>query len=87
MLRLSAKTGQEFDALTELLDQQGNFGRKILDIDYDTYAEGEAELGWLNSGVRLTSARTFDLDALLLAIVASLREALPRRGERWLTSR
>src|SRR5262249_569474 len=43
-LRLSAKTGQGFDALPELLDQSGAFGRKLLSIDYDTYAEGEAEL-------------------------------------------
>src|SRR5437764_1187627 len=35
ILRLSAKTGQGFEALTELLDQDGSFGRKILDIDYD----------------------------------------------------
>src|ERR671934_192490 len=39
VLRLSAKTGQGFDALMALLDQEGNFGRKILDIDYDVYAE------------------------------------------------
>jgi len=80
VLRLSAKTGQGFETLTELLDQQGQFGRKILDIDYDTYAEGEAELGWLNSSVRLTSARPFDLDALLLGIVASLRAAFVQTG-------
>src|SRR5438309_6124776 len=43
VLRMSAKTGESFEALTELLDQEGNFGRKILDIDYDIYAEGEAE--------------------------------------------
>src|SRR5262249_10050345 len=40
LLRASAKTGQGFDALIQLLEQEGNFGRKILDIDYDTYAEG-----------------------------------------------
>src|SRR5579884_1062722 len=34
VLRLSARTGQGFEALTELLDQQGAFGRKVLDIDY-----------------------------------------------------
>ena len=50
---VSAKTGQGFDAVAELLDQDGEFGRKILDIDYDIYAEGEAELGWLNSSVRV----------------------------------
>src|SRR5437762_10264660 len=54
VLRVSAKTGQGFEALTELLDQEGNFGRKILDIDYDTYAEGEAEMGWLNSSVHVS---------------------------------
>src|SRR5262249_31869354 len=43
LLRLSAKTGAGFDALTELLDQEGQFGGKILNIDYDIYAEGEAE--------------------------------------------
>src|SRR5688572_18392018 len=41
VLRVSAKTGHGFDALIGLLDQQGNFGRKVLDIDYDTYAAGE----------------------------------------------
>lgn len=80
VLRLSAKTGQGFEALTELLDQQGNFGRKILDIDYDTYAEGEAELGWLNASVRVTADRPFDLDALLLAVVSRLREAFAGPG-------
>src|SRR5262249_29499174 len=40
VLRISAKTGQGFAGLTELLDQRGDFGRRILDIDYDTYAEG-----------------------------------------------
>jgi G3E family GTPase len=80
VLRLSAKTGQGFEALTELLDQQGNFGRKILDIDYDVYAEGEAELGWLNSSIRVTAARPFDLDALLMAVVDRLRAAFGRLG-------
>jgi Ni2+-binding GTPase involved in maturation of urease and hydrogenase len=72
VLRVSAQTGAGFDALLELLDQDGAFGRKILDIDYDTYAEGEAELGWLNTSVRLSSAAAFDLDALLLAVLADL---------------
>jgi hypothetical protein len=72
VLRASATTGVGFDALVELLDQKGAFGRKILDIDYDTYAEGEAELGWLNATARLTSAAAFDLDALLVAILGDL---------------
>jgi G3E family GTPase len=80
VLRVSAKTGQGFEALTELLDQQGQFGRKVLDIDYDTYAEGEAELGWLNASARVAGPRPFALDAFLLEVVSRLRESLGRLG-------
>ena len=72
VLPVSAQTGAGFDALAELLDRTGGFGRKILDIDYDVYAEGEAELGWLNASVRLTSPAPFDLDVLLTAILGEL---------------
>ena len=80
VLRVSAKTGQGFDAVTELLDQEGDFGRKILDIDYDTYAEGEAELGWLNSSAHVSAPSPFDLDGLLMEVVQKLQEALGRLG-------
>jgi hypothetical protein len=80
VLRVSAKTGQGFDALTELLDQEGDFGRKILNIDYDTYAEGEAELGWLNSSAHVSAAEPFALDQLLVEVVQRLQEALDRLG-------
>ena len=79
-LRVSAATGQGFDAVEELLDQKGAFGGKILEIDYDTYAEGEAELGWLNTTARLTSPKTFDLDALLTAILTELAAVCRRLG-------
>jgi G3E family GTPase len=80
VLRVSAKTGAGFDAVLELLNQQGAFGRKILDIDYDVYAEGEAELGWLNSSVRVSSTQAFDLDKLLLDVVTRLQAALKPTG-------
>jgi Ni2+-binding GTPase involved in maturation of urease and hydrogenase len=80
VLPVSAKTGLGFDALVELLEQRGNFGRKILDIDYDIYAEGEAELGWLNADVKVTAAKPFDLDSLLRGIISDLRESLDRLG-------
>ncbi len=79
-LRVSAKTGQGFDAVHELLNQQGAFGRKILEIDYDIYAEGEAELGWLNASVRLTATQPFALDPLLLDVVNGLKTSLKGTG-------
>lgn len=80
VLRVSAKSGEGFDSLTELLEQQGDFGRKVLDIDYDVYAEGEAELGWLNSSIRVTSENAFPLDELLLDVVNRLSEQLADAG-------
>ncbi len=80
VLRLSARTGAGFEALTELLDQQGPFGKKILDIDYDVYAEGEAELGWLNATVRVTTPHPVGLDGVLLDVVGRLAEVLRGRG-------
>lgn len=80
VLRISAKTGQGLDALEELLAQDGNFGRRILDLDYDIYAAGEAELGWLNSSLKFSSPREFELDELLLEIVRSLRDRLGSQG-------
>jgi hypothetical protein len=80
VLRLSAKTGQGFDALPELLDQDGAFGRRLLTIDYDTYAQGEAELGWLNCAAAVCPTRPFALDELLLALTVRLSDALAARG-------
>jgi G3E family GTPase len=80
ILRISARTGAGFEGLVELLDQQGDFGRRVLDIDYDTYDEGEAELGWLNSSLRVSAERKFTLDDLLLDVVRGLRERLNDAG-------
>lgn len=79
-MAVSAKEGIGFDQLVEFLDQQGDFGRRVLDIDYDTYAEGEAELGWLNSSMRLTAEKPFDLDPVLLEIVNVLKDSLAQAG-------
>jgi len=76
VMRMSAKTGAGFDALVEFLDQRGAFGRRILELDYDTYAAGEAELGWLNSSLTVRAARPFALDALLLDIIGRLQQSL-----------
>jgi hypothetical protein len=75
-LRISARTGEGLDGLLALLEQQGDFGRRILDVDYDIYAEGEAELGWLNASLHLTAPQPFSLDEFLLKIVETLRTSL-----------
>ncbi|HND55692.1 MAG TPA: cobalamin biosynthesis protein P47K, partial [Pirellulaceae bacterium] len=76
VLRMSAQTGEGFELLCEFLDQQGEFGRRVMDVDYDVYAEGEAELGWLNSQVSLVTPEAIDLDAFLLRLIEDLRDEL-----------
>jgi len=76
VLRISAKDGTGIDDLVEFLAQQGDFGQKLLDIDYDIYADGEAELGWLNSSLTVSKAEPFELDPLLLGIVSRLQTML-----------
>ena len=80
VLRTSARFGEGFEQLFEFLDQRGVFGRRVIELDYDTYAEGEAELGWLNSSMVVSSDSAFPLDALLLKIVQRLREQLESLG-------
>ncbi|MCU0875719.1 MAG: cobalamin biosynthesis protein P47K [Pirellulaceae bacterium] len=80
VVRMSAKMGAGFDGLLEILDQQGNFGGRILELDYDMYAEGEAELGWLNSSLRVTAPGPFSLDDLSLSIVQRLQQSLAATG-------
>ncbi len=79
-LRVSAKTGAGFDGLAEFLAQTGDFGRRILDIDYDVYAAGEAELGWLNTAIHVAAASSFALDGLLLDLIGRVRETLAADG-------
>jgi G3E family GTPase len=79
-LRMSARTGEGLDALQAFLEQRGSFGRRILDLDYDTYAEGEAELGWLNASLAVKASGPFTLDDLLLAVVDRLASALAALG-------
>jgi G3E family GTPase len=76
ILKMSAKSGLGFDGFIKQLSTPGNYGRRVLEMDYDLYAEGEAELGWLNSQSHVESTTPFSLDALLLRIAERLSETL-----------
>ncbi len=76
VLRCSARTGEGFEGLTAMLEQRGQFGRRVMEVDYDVYAEGEAELGWLNSQVTVRSDSEFSLDELLMDLIGRLHGRL-----------
>ena len=76
----SAKTGSGFDDLLELLADDFEAPTESMEVDYDTYAEGEAALGWLNANVRVSSSAsdgaTWLLDAFLTSLVKTLSDVL-----------
>jgi Ni2+-binding GTPase involved in maturation of urease and hydrogenase len=76
VIPISARTGQGFDRLMELIDGPGAVASRVLSVDYDRYARGEAELGWLNSRVRLSGHLPFSLDELLVVLASYLAESL-----------
>ena len=51
-------------------------GTRALEVDYDIYAAGEAELGWLNAQVALKATNPFALDAFLLKLLERINEGL-----------
>jgi Ni2+-binding GTPase involved in maturation of urease and hydrogenase len=80
VLPISAKTGQGFDRLIELLDASSDAGRRLMDVDYDVYAEGEAEMGWLNASAELSRSTPLVLDDVVLDLVARLKDRLTGPG-------
>ena len=68
-LRISASTGQGFEAFCEHLNLTGAFGGKVMEVDYDVYAEGEAELGWLNAQADLKAPSPIALDDFIMTLL------------------
>jgi Ni2+-binding GTPase involved in maturation of urease and hydrogenase len=78
VLEISARTGAGVgEWIDSLLDVPAS-GR-VLDIDYDTYADGEALLGWLNCTVSLEGPPT-DGDGILRAIARRVHADLGTSG-------
>jgi CobW/HypB/UreG, nucleotide-binding domain len=62
---LSAKTGFGMEAwLTEVLEGRRVVGARLLEIDYQRYAEAEAALGWLNVHAEIQSSKPVSPAAL-----------------------
>ncbi len=73
---VSARTGENMDELVRFQEQDGRFGVHIADVDYDIYAEAEAELGWLNVTAQLSSHQPFIPDNILLTLITRVHERL-----------
>lgn len=78
---LSALTGDGVDAWLDRVLAGGPAGKRIAQVDYDRYAEGEAALGWLNATVRVEArAERVDWRAFSEEILRTVAERLRERG-------
>ncbi|MEQ1907742.1 MAG: GTP-binding protein [Vicinamibacterales bacterium] len=78
ILGISAVTGEGMDELAACMGSAETRGAALEDLDYDVYAAGEAELGWLNETLRLTCDEPLPLDGSLLALGRLLQEGCER---------
>ena len=78
IVAMSARTGEGVgDWIGSLLDEQP--GGRVLDIDYDTYSEGEALLGWLNCTASL-SGGPVEADDWLRGVATAIHRDLAAEG-------
>lgn len=54
VMTVSAITGEGIEAWLKEVMNRTDAGRRLAEVDYDIYAEGEAILGWLNSNIELS---------------------------------
>jgi G3E family GTPase len=76
---VSAREGTGVSEWFEAVLKEADRAEANLAIDYDTYADGEALLGWLNCTVTV-SGRGFDGNAWLRAVVSDVQQRLRDRG-------
>ncbi|WP_303720141.1 GTP-binding protein [Malonomonas rubra] len=76
---LSAERGFGLDAWLDVVTNKTDAGNKLLKVDYDRYAEGEAVLGWLNARFSLRAPNA-DWRGLATKIIAGLQQSLGERN-------
>ncbi len=76
VFRVSARRGIGMEQWLDRVTGTGAQTESAPHVDYETYAEGEALLGWLNASAFIRAAAEVDGNELLRAIAARTREAL-----------
>jgi G3E family GTPase len=80
LLPLSAREGTGFESWLERITWHAANNAPAPELDYDTYADGEALLGWFNATLTLEAAEEFDGNQLLLLLASEMQERIARAG-------
>ena len=78
--RLSARAASGIEEWVDLLMSDERAGTRLLEIDYQTYAQAEAALGWLNASITLTSSQEFSVRGVAESLIKSFRQRCDERG-------
>jgi Putative GTPases (G3E family) len=71
VMTVCSLSGEGMDEWLEKIQNSNEAGKRLVEVDYDVYAEGEAVLGWLNSTIEL-SGKSVDWDAFAQTLMQSL---------------
>ena len=79
VMTVSAVTGEGIDEWLKEVMNREDAGQRLVKVDYDIYAEGEAVLGWLNSNIELNGEPT-DWDAFARKLLLDLSQQFDNRN-------
>ena len=71
VMTVSSVTGEGLEEWLNKVQNSVDAGKRLVEVDYDVYAEGEAVLGWLNSTIELTG-NAVDWDVFASELMQSL---------------
>ena len=80
ILPVSGRTGEGVDDWLDLVLGRPVDDVEVLDIDYRTYAEAEAELGWLNAACELRSSQPHNPSQIAETVEGRMADRLAAEG-------
>ena len=76
LLTMSALTGDGVGTWFDFISQGQASGKKLAGVDYDTYAAGEAALGWMNASAQLQARGDIDWKTFATDLLEAIRGEL-----------
>jgi Ni2+-binding GTPase involved in maturation of urease and hydrogenase len=76
LLAISALNGEGVEQWLDFLSQPRPVGQRIAEVDYDTYAAGEAALGWLNLSADLRARADVDWEGFARGLLTRIQQEM-----------
>lgn len=77
---VSAKIGEGLDAWLDEVTMRSDAGQRIVEMNYDVYAEGEAVLGWLNATFTLRGGEPTEWNIFAESLLCGLSQRFDSMG-------